>query len=264
MTALIATKFVGEEILDVVKDRFKTAVIEKWTRYRAEQFFNSLVRALAYYDLNLADASFVKEKLEGLFDDEIRTEVFYDAYRQVAFTASKIIGPRIIGILVARLIHFRRRANEREEKILMAAEQLNDGEFDNFQIFFRDVLESAECLAKREFEKKRKYDAWQRKDDGYEIELGSNSSGSSRETRFTLSIDLDRVFGTWAMKLKSIGLFKDVVQETQSNERIDHVEFYTNEVTREQKFFIILPAECHELFKLVCEAKTFLTTESTI
>jgi|SRR5665213_612453 len=257
------TIIVGKEILKFVGDRFKTAVIEKWTKYRAEQFFNSFVRALACYDLNLADEAFIKQKLEDLFEDEIRTEVLYDAYRQVAFAASKKIGPRIIGILVARLVHFKRHANDSEEKILMAAELLNDGEFENFGIFFKDVLESEECLRKREFEKKRKYDVWKSEKEDYEIELESQRSDSSSRfpAHFTTTIDLDRQFGTWALKLQSIGLLKASVQETQSQKRISHIEFSENEIRREQKSLVILPPECHELFTLVCEAKNILATE---
>lgn len=263
MSALIAAKFAGVEVFNSVKDRFKTAVIERWSKYRAEQFFHSFVQALAHYDLKLADEEFVRTQLDKLFDDKVKTEVLYDAYRQVAFAASKTVGPQIIGILVARLVHFRRRANDHEEKIMMAAELLNDGEFENFGIFFKDVLESEECLRKREFVKKRKYDVWKTEKDGYEIELESKrfDSSSRYSTNFTTAIDLDKRFGTWALKLQSIGLLKASVQETQSSHRVSHIEYSTNEIEREQKSLVILPLECHELFTLVCEAKTILATE---
>ncbi|SRR6266568_2228478 len=263
ITGLIPAKFVGTEVLKVVKARFKTAVIEKWSKHRAEQFFDSFVQALACYDLNLADETFVKRKLEGLFGDEIRTEVLYDAYRQVAFTASKNIGPRIIGILVARLVHFGRRANEHEEKILMAAEQLNDGEFENFGVFFQSVLDSEEFLRKREFGKEREYDVWKQKDGNFEITLDSKKTDSSSRfpASFSTAIDLDKRFGTWALKLQSIGLLKASVRETQTQERVSHIEFFTNEIKREQESLVILPPECQELFKLVSEAKNILGTK---
>jgi hypothetical protein len=259
MTALVASKFVGIEVFNSVKDRFKTAVIERWSKHRAEQFFHSFVQTLAHYDLKLVDETFVKAQLDSLFSDELKTEVLYDAYRQVAFAASKTVGPRIIGILVARLVHFRRLANDGEEKILIAAESLNDDEFEKFEIFFKDVLESEEQLRKREFEKRRKYNVWKHEENGYEIDLGSKKFDDY--TSVTMSVDLDRQFGTWALKLQSVGLLKASVHETQKQERINHIEFFTNDVSREQKSLIILPPECDELFKLVCEAKNILAAE---
>lgn len=257
MNGLIAAKIVGAEIFNSVKDRFKTTVVERWSKYRAEQFFESFIRTLAYYDLKLADEASVKKQLDILFDDEIRTEVLFDAYRKVAFAASKTIGPRIIGILVGRLVHHGRHANQGEEKILMAAELLNDSDFESFEIFFKNVLKS-------EREWPPKYYVRRLDDKGYELELESSrfdSGWNYGQEGLMTPIDLDEKFGTWALKIQSVGLLKGSVHESETHERVSEIDFVSTHVKRERKFLVTLPAECFDLFKLACEAKNILATE---
>ncbi|MFM9709894.1 hypothetical protein, partial [Streptomyces galilaeus] len=78
---------------------FGKSVIEKWTRYRAERFFEAFVETIGIELVDGVETPETDRQLAEILADDFKTETLYDAYRRVCFSKSKTIGPRIIGLL---------------------------------------------------------------------------------------------------------------------------------------------------------------------
>ncbi|HAO80199.1 MAG TPA: hypothetical protein DCQ92_14770, partial [Verrucomicrobia subdivision 3 bacterium] len=108
-----------------MKEKFTSAVIERWTRFRAEKFFEAFVEVLSEEMKDGIESPDVDKALETLLKDEVKSEVLYDAYRRVCFSTSKTIGPKVIGLLTGYLVFEGRMASEGEERAFQAAESLS-------------------------------------------------------------------------------------------------------------------------------------------
>ena len=100
VTSLLTGHLAGK-LVDRVSRSFRTNVIERWSKRRANNFFQQFCREV---EIELAGGR--SEELETLLDkmlqDEHSTELLFDAYRRVSLSRSKAIGPRVIGILTAK------------------------------------------------------------------------------------------------------------------------------------------------------------------
>ncbi len=114
-----------DKLIGVGEGLVRKYVIEPWTRKRAVEFYRKFCEALLAKN---AEAAELEELLDKLLSDEARAQVVFDAYRSVCLSKSKIIGPRIIAVLVAGIIQRDGIASETEELLLAAAEQLSDAE----------------------------------------------------------------------------------------------------------------------------------------
>jgi hypothetical protein len=124
--------------------RFGKAVIERWTRYRAEQFFEAFIEALSFETCAAAENQEVDERLTAILDDETSREVLFDAYRRVCLSRSKRLGPRIVGLLTGRLVLEGRMADDTEERVFAAAESLSDTELIEFMKSYHEHRRKAE------------------------------------------------------------------------------------------------------------------------
>jgi hypothetical protein len=106
--------------------KFGTKVVERWTRYRAENFFEGFVEALASEMQTGIESQNADAVLERILEDETKSEVLFDAYRSVCFSKSKSLGPKIVGLLTGYLVAQGRMANSTEDGIFRAAESLSD------------------------------------------------------------------------------------------------------------------------------------------
>ncbi len=146
IASTITGHFVSK-MLDYVGLRFKTDVIERWSRHRGRQFFEEFCREVQN-ELRGEQSNMLDALLSKLLEDGTRSEVLFDAYRHVSLAKSKTLGPRIIGILTARLVVAGRTANDAEDTILSAAEHLADDELQAFADFVRLQRNRAEDDAK--------------------------------------------------------------------------------------------------------------------
>lgn len=205
----LVSGYVAEKIIDRVTKSFKINVIERWTKARAEKFFNEFCREI---ELELAghQSDELDILLEKILEDETRSEVLFNAYRHVCFSRSKNLGPRIIGVLTAQLVIEGRLADEAEDNIFMAAENLLDNE----------LLEFAE------FTKKYKSQAEDEKIEDVSFDDHGNlaiewfseriDSNWNRDTNLSLApLDLVECLGKWALKIKSLGIISDDLKERQ-------------------------------------------------
>src|SRR5258708_5816337 len=72
-------------------------VVQRWARYRAEQFIEAFVESLRSEYRYDNEMTYVDVRLDAILGDETKSEVLFYAYRRVCFTKSKTLGPRIIG-----------------------------------------------------------------------------------------------------------------------------------------------------------------------
>ena len=122
-------EFAGGVLVDKVVEKvcslFKTNVIERWSRKRADEFVRTFCDAVA----GGVDTENVLSQLDEIMADEAKSASLFDAYRRVSLSASPTIGPRIIALVTAKIVSETRNASPTEERILAAAELLNDAEF---------------------------------------------------------------------------------------------------------------------------------------
>jgi hypothetical protein len=171
--------------------KFKALVIDRWARRRAEAFFESFVEELAANNETGQPLSNMEPILSAMLGDELKSDVLFDAYRRVSFSASPFIGPRIIAVLTARLVADNRLAEANEERIMLAAEMLNDHDFASLCTY----------LSIHPLDKK------------YDVMLSGIKD--SPNWRYEISIgqaNLGEEVGNWCLKLQTIGLVvQDVV-----------------------------------------------------
>ena len=142
ITSLV-TGHASGKLIDRISTAFRTNVIERWTRRRANQFFDQFCR-----EVELEMSGHRSDELDHLFEqmleDEHASELLFDAYRRVSLSRSKTIGPRFIGVLTAQLALGNREPSSAEESMLFAAEELDDDELLSFARF---VAETRQQLA---------------------------------------------------------------------------------------------------------------------
>jgi hypothetical protein len=175
-----------------LSSKFKALVIDRWARRRAEAFFESFIEELAANDDAGQPLSDIEPMLAEMLGDELKSEVLFDAYRRVSFSASPSLGPRIIAVLTARLIAGNRVAEPDEERMMLTAEVLNDQDFNSLCTY----------LSQRPPDK------------NYEVMLSGIKD--SPEWRFEIRIgqvNLGEEVGNWCLKLQTIGL---VVQDVMT------------------------------------------------
>lgn len=205
----LLTGHIAGKMMDYIQSKFRTHVIERWTKRRAEGFFEEFCREVEF-ELAGKKSDKLDELLNKILEDETCSEVLFDAYRRVSFTKSKNLGPRIIGILSAQLVLEKRTASEEEDNMLLAAENLMDDELLEFSRFVREQSMRAEDESKKDVYYNPKGDL--------QIEWGKEQFDSNwnRNTDVSLApLDLNECLGRWAAKLKTFNIISDDVKENQ-------------------------------------------------
>lgn len=176
-------------------------VIERWTRKRAIEFYRSFCNTLL--SDNPSDAR-LEEMLEELLGDETRSEIVFEAYRLVCLAKSKTIGPRIIAVLVAEIVQRDGVADDEEEALFSAAEQLSDSELLSFSTELTKLSKPS-----------------QRGDLEVILETRQIDSNVSEENTDIGGGSLAHTYGPWAEKLKSLGFLTESITERNSHYRED-------------------------------------------
>jgi hypothetical protein len=213
LTTIAISKTV-EFLTSTVTDKFRGLVIDRWTRYRAEQFFQSFVKVLASELESGGQTDEVDKRLTKILTDDTRSEVLFDAYRRVCFSTSKTIGPRIIGLLTGELVHEGRMANSVEENIFAAAEMLSDGEFVEFMKGYQEHRKKAEGITDSKAKQRMLGESvivrW--------LEESSDGSFASGNELDIGSFPWEEALGRWAVKLKQANLLEDRIQQQFQNQ----------------------------------------------
>ena len=232
--------------------RFGKSVIERWTRHRAERFFDSLVEALGVESSSGTENARIDTLLEEILSDEKKSEALFDAYRRVCFSRSRDLGPRIIGLLTGRLVREGRMADEGEEKVFQAAELLGDGELLSFFKTYSDFVQKA---AQEQKSKEHYYEGedlvavWNE-------ETRDSSWQHSKESEIEVgSLDLGLALGYWAVKLQSCNLLADRVTHRQQEYKEDS-ERHIDEggVLSIYRWSLVFSSSCATLHELVARS----------
>ena len=252
---------IGKKLTTIIANKFGTKVIERWTRYRAEKFFEGFVESLSE-ELNTSIKSTEADAaLDKILDDDVKSEVLFDAYCTVCFAKSKTIGPKIVGILTGYLVAEGRKTSIEEDFVFRAAEALSDADLiELFKEFRKRAKDADEC------KDEKKYAHWE----GDSIVVPWNQEVQdcawphSRKAEIDISpLNLGEVFGYWAAHAEQLGLLSCRIAQRQfeykedSDRHIDEdgvLTIYTSTITFE--------SPCKRLSELIgrCLGKSKIDT----
>ncbi|THC43985.1 hypothetical protein [Massilia sp. Mn16-1_5] len=236
-TALVAgaQNLAQEQAVSGVIEYFKSAVIERWSTYRAEKFFKLFLEEIRKESDSRFESADLNEMLRQVAPTDKQSSALFDAYRRVALSASKDIGPMIIGMLTAGIVLEDRQASNDEELIFQAAEVLNDRDFDDLHKWWpkndNKVVEADGSL--HIFIKKGP-------DQPPGISLGRVGSGVD-----DVPINLARELGIFALKLKNTGLLAEMKLPRQNIS-----------VVGATQYFVIASTACQRLYELAARARS--------
>lgn len=135
-----AADFVLEKAKDKLFDMVKDRVIGRWTEHRAQKFFTAFLDEVRKEQDVLTTSADLNDMLQSIADDDERASTIFDAYRRVALSASKDIGPMVMGLLTGQIVLENRTADEIEEMVFEGAEELNDRDFSSFQAWMQGFV----------------------------------------------------------------------------------------------------------------------------
>ncbi len=226
---------------DLLLESFKKNVIERWSKWRAEKFLKTFYSEISLL-LNSTDTEKLNSTLDLILQNEDRSEMLFEAYRRVSLSRSKNIGPRIIAVITAKIIHEARLATIAEEIILSAAEALNDDE----------LIDFAGLVSEHKDKTNGKNEAVFFDDSGnLKIRWHKETLDSNWHQKTEISVsplNLVSDLGRWAPKLKDFGIIQDEViekiwkYEEDSERHIDEagqVRKITWWITINKEFFLL-------------------------
>jgi hypothetical protein len=218
MLELIVDK-ISSEATEKLSRLFRTNVIERWSRQRANNFFDQLcIEIMAEREGIRSDN--LLPLLEKMLNDEFSSDLLFEAYRSVSLSRSRDIGPRLIGIITANLALENRSPNHWEESILLAAESLNDSELQGFSSFIETTRK------KLADEKNSKVTAISGR---VKIEWANESFNEEwAEERISIApLNFYDSHGSWAVKMSAMDIIRsDLTEHTEFMRGIDGREVY--------------------------------------
>lgn len=236
----------GKSLASALAKTFATNVIERWTKKRAEKFFETFQHEIARARVLGDNPEALGATLDHMMSTELGSEILFDAYRKVCISKSKVIGPRIIGFLSAELCLEGRLANDIEELYFSVAETLSDTELLNVASTIENWVSAAE--------RKDNKDIFNH--DGFtfyvlEREESNLSSGESNEVDMVLG-NLDEDFGVGIEKLKNLGLLipsirQSTIHVSEDSER--HIDYDMTVQIVEKK--VSFPLKYRRLISLI-------------
>ncbi|EJC7018485.1 hypothetical protein BBM20_17660 [Vibrio parahaemolyticus] len=204
----------GSSLASSLVKSFTTNVIERWTRHRAECFFQEFQNYLQQNRITGDVSQDIAQEIEELLSTEHGSEVIFDSYRRVSIARSKNIGPRIIGVLTAELCLEERVADESEELIFSVAETLNDAELTDVSYTINNWIQSAENDDSQR--KRSRYSYIESEEVKYIVDRDVIEDISYvSNSKIDLSVDnLYEDFGSGIQKLKNLGVLSSRVQQS--------------------------------------------------
>ncbi|MCE4934485.1 hypothetical protein [Aliivibrio fischeri] len=206
---------------------FASNVIERWTRRRAEKFFEEFQVKIAESRLIGDNQIHIAQEIEDIISTELGSEVVFDAYRRVSLAKSKVIGPRIIGFLTAEICLEKRLADDVEDLIFSVAETLNDIEMLNSMYALEEWFERAKAGKRKGYQSRTAY--IENNELFYVLEHHESETTFGDSDEIDLSINgLDEEFGVGLQKLKNLGLLTARIRQssvsfTEDSER--HIDY---------------------------------------
>jgi hypothetical protein len=244
--ALAAADLVKDEAKTIVVDWMKEHAIGYWSEKRAKNFLDSFVDEVRKeMDVKTTSAT-LNDMLKAISKTDKQTSALFDAYRRVALSASKDLGPIIIGLQTAKIVLEDRDASDSEERVFEAASVLNDRDFTAF-LGWMDYVHSddAYCESLRATS-----EAESDQDISFLVSGGSPLPAEvNLENRSTGMAPVDKPLhlyndiGPFALKLKNVGVLGDLTRGRDNILDLNAADYYV----------LISPA-CEGLYKLTQRA----------
>lgn len=235
-TALVAgaQQLAGKQAVGAAMQYFKSSVVERWSIYRAQKFFEVFLEEVRKESDSRFDSADLNDMLRNVASTDKQSAALFDAYRRVALSASKDIGPRIIGMLTAVIVLEDRQATNDEELIFQAAEVLNDRDFDDLDKWWpknSNQLGTADDSLRIFIRKGPELAPG--------ISLGQVASGAD-----DVPLDVAREVGVFALKLKNTGLLAEMKLPRQNLA-----------IAGATQYFVIANTACQRLYELAARAR---------
>jgi len=247
----LLTGHISGKALDRVSDLFRVHVIERWSRYRAQQFLDQLCIEVQR-EVNGEESQSLMLLINKILDDAISSEVLFDAYRRVALSRSKTFGPRVIAILTARILAEERFTDSNEEVMMVMVESHYDDELEEFASFVHGYMQDAIESEKEDVSIAKNGDI---RIDWHSEQLDSNWR---HKTAISVSpLNLNEAIGAWASKVEALGILSTEVTERNWEYKEDselHID--QDGSVRELKRSIVIHKEYLELASLITRVCT--------
>lgn len=242
----------GASIASSLMKSFSISVIERWSRYRAELFFEEFQSCLLQKRITSDENHDIAKEIDELLSTDFGSEILFDSYRRVSLARSKDIGPRIIGLLTAEICLEGREANDFEELAFTVAETLNDGELLESLQTINEWLATANCDCSQH----KCADSSYIENDELKYVVDQDEIGDiSHGENFDIDLSIDNLYeeyGSGIQKLKSLGVLTSRVQQstfsyTEDSER--HIDYDgTAQITLK---IIVFPLRYRRLLTLI-------------
>jgi len=232
-----AKNIAEKEVVKAIVQHFKREVISRWSEYRAERFFITFLDEMRKEkDVRLESAA-LNDMLRMIAETDKQTTVLFDAYRRVALSASKDIGPMVIGMLTAIIALEDRDATADEELIFEGAETLSDLDFNDLD----NWLERVQTLSTTNDENGVL---------SVLVKTGPEQPAGVSLLRVGTGIDdvpmdIAKDLGVFALKLKNIGLLAERTRRRENPREPGATRYY-----------VLVDAPCRQLAKLAARAKS--------
>lgn len=245
-TSSFLIDYAAGKLIDNLASQFRTHVIARWSKQRAEEFFYQFCREVGK-EATDGNSDKIDSMLQEMMEDDVKSEILFDAYRRVSLSRSKKIGPRIIGLITAKLVIAGETASDEEDNMLLAAENLSDDELFAYAQFVSEQKQYA-------LDEKRKDVVFNKYGDlQNEWSKEQFDSNWRRHTEVSLApLDLGECLGRWATKLQTYGIITDDMKERQWEYEEDS-ERHVDEPgsVREVSWWIFLPKAYFSFAELI-------------
>jgi len=226
-----------KEAVKMVVQYVKEKVIGRWSEHRAEKFFHAFLDEVRKETDVRYESADLNDMLRKVAATDKQTTALFDAYRRVALSSSKDIGPMIIGMLTAMIVLQDRDATADEELIFQGAEILNDRDFHELHEWLATTSsKNSEEVEKGELRVLVKTGPLQPVGDS----MSRMASGID-----DIPLDIAREVGIFSLKLKNIGLMADTMRRRESPREPGATRYY-----------VIVSAACRRLDQLAARAKS--------
>ena len=240
-------------IVDKAVELFFSVVIRHGQDIRQKLFLERFLRDCGLEEGGSDESNRLDEIFRKLSSNPTGQQLLFEIYRKVCLSRSRELGPKAMGIFAARLTNEDRMANECEELVFDALEQLNDLELIGIKNFYRAINWKGNRRfghLPHTFVTKSMSGKEQRIkgellvntfDDEISIDLHESSVERKDEYQETVSQpQLEEFLGRWATRLRSMGIVTEKCVEQQQTTFEDHDR---QDITLNRSFSVIVP-EC--------------------
>lgn len=240
----VVAKYLGQRAIDAAVDRFAAAIIRPCAERRAHAFFHQLVQELVTETGGTDNAEAVSAALDQVLTRGSARETVFEFYRQSVLSRSKVVGPRLLALLAARLIGEHRKLTAVEQQLCELAEACTDEDLAEFAAYFATITGGTSP----------NYAERVKKDPiGYIVRLDQQYSDSNWPSVMRAGpLNLALALGGWGAKFERVGAIEQRI-ETSSKAYKEDSERYIDMpgLLHSVEWYALFGDVCSELAELI-------------